>query len=142
MASTCLLGHDRDGANHHPDLTFRVGSLTDLSYADDEFDGVLLCYSVIHTPPIGKDRIFLEAARALRSGGYLLIGSQSGDGIRDVAPAYRRFGHDIELVRYLYTADQIGARIEAAGLREAVQLVRRADGTERDAQAIVLAQAP
>lgn len=128
--------------HHHQDLKFTVGSLTDLPYADDYFDGVLLWYSIIHTPPTGQDRIFMEAARVLRPGGHVLVGSQSGDGVRDVAPAYRRFGHEIELIRYLNTADQIAVRIETAGLREKARLVRRAGGSERDDQSVVLAEAP
>lgn len=84
----------------------------------------------------------MEAARVLRPGGHVLVGSQSGDGVRDVAPAYRRFGHEIELIRYLNTADQIAVRIETAGLREKARLVRRAGGSERDDQSVVLAEAP
>lgn len=126
----------------HRDLTFTVGSLTDLPYPDGQFDGVLLWHSIIHTPPSGQDLIFTEAARVLSSGGQVLVSSQSGMGIRDVAPAYRAFGHKIKLIRYLSTADQIVARIEAAGLRETARLVRRASGSERDDQAVVLAGKP
>ena len=85
--------------------------------------------------------IFDEAARVLRPGGYLLVGFQAGEGSRDVADAYRRFGHEIELERHLYTADQVAARLESAGLSEMCRLVRRAQGTERDDQAVLLAKA-
>jgi len=34
----------------HRDLVFTVGSLTDLPYPDDQFAGVMLWYSIIHTP--------------------------------------------------------------------------------------------
>src|SRR6476619_1330533 len=34
----------------HPGLAFAVGSLTDLPYPDGRFAGVLLWYSIIHTP--------------------------------------------------------------------------------------------
>ncbi len=127
--------------HHHPDLRFTVGSLSALPYPNDHFDGVLLWYSIIHTPPLGQENVFAEVARVLRPGGHVLIGSQSGDGVRDVAPAYRRLGHEIELVRYLTTADQIAARIEAVGLRESARLVRRAGDSERDDQTVVLAGA-
>lgn len=124
----------------HPDLTFGVASLSDLPFSDARFDGVLLWYSVIHTPPPGQPRIFAEAARVLRPGGHVLVGFQSGQGVRDVAPAYRRFGHDIELVRYLYTADAVADRLADAGLTEVCRLVRAARGSERDGQAAVLAR--
>ena len=111
----------------HPDLAFAAGSLHDLPYADDRFAGVMLWYSIIHTPPSGQARIFAEAARVLRPGGHLLVGFQSGEGIRDVAPAYRRFGHEVELERHCYTADQVASRLGAVGLREVCRLVRAAE---------------
>ncbi len=125
----------------HGDLVFTVGSLTDLPYADDQFAGVMLWYSIIHTPPAGQARIFAEATRVLRPGGHLLVGFQAGEGTRDVSAAYRRFGHEVQLERHLYTADQVASQIEAAGLREVCRLVRRAQGNERDDQAVLLARA-
>jgi SAM-dependent methyltransferase len=125
----------------HPGLPFAVGSLTDLPYPDDRFAGVMLWYSIIHTPPAGQACIFAEAARVLRPGGHLLVGFQSGDGTRDVSAAYRRFGHEIQLVRHCYPPDHVASQIEAVGLREVSRLVRRAQGTERDDQAVLLAKA-
>lgn len=125
----------------HRDLVFTVGSLTDLPYPDDHFAGVMLWYSIIHTPPAGQARVFAEASRVLRASGHLLVGFQSGDGTRDVSDAYRQFGHEIQLERHLYTADHVASLIEAAGLREVCRLVRRAQGKERDDQAVVLAKA-
>lgn len=125
----------------HPDLAFRVGSLTELPYPDNQFAGVMLWYSIIHTPPSGQGHVFAEAARVLRPGGHLLVGFQSGDGVRDLAAAYRRFGHEIELERHLYTPDRVAALLADAGLREVCRLVRRPQGRERDDQAVLLAQA-
>jgi ubiquinone/menaquinone biosynthesis C-methylase UbiE len=126
----------------HPDLSFAVASLTDLPYDDDQFAGVLLWYSVIHTPLTGLPRIFADVARVLRPGGHVLVGFQSGTGTHDVSPAYRRFGHEIELVRHRYTADQVSSALAGAGLDEVSRLVRRPRGTEADDQAVVLAWAP
>lgn len=125
----------------HPDLTFAVAPLTALPYPDHAFDGVLLWYSIIHTPPEGQAAIFAEAARVLRPGGHVLVGFQCGEGTRDVAPAYRRVGHEIELERHLYTADQVATALDVVGLHETCRLVRRAQSGERDDQAVVLAQA-
>jgi SAM-dependent methyltransferase len=124
-----------------PGLTFTAGSLTDLPYADDAFAGVMLWYSIIHTAPAGQARIFAEASRVLRPGGHLLVGFQAGAGVRDVAGNYRRFGHEVVLERHLYTADQVADRIQGVGLREVSRLVRRAQGDERDDQAVLLARA-
>ena len=124
----------------HPDLSFAVGSLSGMPYADDQFDGVLLWYSIIHTPPAGQAQIFAETARVLRPGGHLLVGFQSGDGSRDVSAAYRRFGHDVRLERHRYRADRVAAWVEAVGLREVCRVVRRAQDAERDDQAFLLAR--
>jgi SAM-dependent methyltransferase len=125
----------------HPSLLVTVGSLAALPHPDDRFAGVMLWYSIIHTPPPGQARIFAEAARVLRPDGHLLVGFQAGEGPRDVSAAYRRFGHEVELERHRYTADLVAAHLEAAGLHEVCRLVRRARQDERDDQAVLLARA-
>lgn len=125
----------------HRDLNFTVGSLTDLPYADEQFEGVMLWYSIIHTPPAGQARILAEAARVLRPAGHLLVGFQHGEGARDVSGAYQQFGHAIRLEHHRYSADRVAAAIEDAGLREVCRLVRRAQGRETDDQAFLLAEA-
>ena len=123
-----------------PDLPVVVAALGALPYADDLFAGVLLWYSIIHTPPAGQARIFAEASRVLRPGGHLLVGVQSGEGVRDVSAAYRRFGHEVVIRRHRYTADQVAAQLSAAGLDEVCRLVRRAGDGERDDQSFLLAR--
>ena len=125
----------------HPDMTFAVGSIADLSHPDSRFAGVLLWYSTIHTPPEHLGRVFAEVARVLRTGGHLLLAFQSGHGTRNVAAAYRRFGHDVQLERYLTTADDVATQLSAIGLTETCRLVRAAQGGERDAQTVLLARA-
>ncbi len=129
-----------EARRHHPDLTFEVGSLADLPYPAGEFGGVLLWYSTIHTPPAGLRLVFTEVARVLRAAGHVLVAFQSGEGTQDVAPAYRRFGHDIQLQRHRYTADDVALELRNVGLREECRLVRRAQGSERDDQAVVWAR--
>ncbi|WP_427385233.1 class I SAM-dependent methyltransferase [Janibacter sp. G56] len=124
----------------HPDLDFAVGSLTDLPFPDRTFAGVMLWYSAIHTPTAGQPRIFAEAARVLRPGGHLVIGLQAGQGVRDVSASYARLGLEVELQRYLFTADEVAAHAAGAGLTEIVRMVRRPRGSERDDQAALLAQ--
>ena len=125
----------------HPALLFTQGSLSDLPYPDDRFAGVMLWYSIIHTPPAGQARIFAEAARVLRPDGHRSSASRPVRRTRDVSAAYRRFGHEIRLERYCYTADEVSARIESVGLREVARMVRAAQGNERDDQAVLLARA-
>jgi ubiquinone/menaquinone biosynthesis C-methylase UbiE len=125
----------------HPELHFEVGSLSELPCADATFAGVMLWYSIIHTPPIGQPGIFGEVVRVLRPGGYVLVATQSGRGVRDVAPSYRALGFDVVLERHLYTADDVAALLADAGLTEVHRLERPAVGNERDDQAVVLARA-
>lgn len=122
-----------------PDLRHAVGCLARLPIRAGQYAGVLLWYSIIHTPPAGLSRLFAEAARVLRPGGHLLVGFQTGSGTRDVGERYRRFGHDVELVRHLHTVDEIAAHLGNVGLHETCRTVRRATGSERDAQAFLLA---
>ena len=53
---------------HHPDLAFVVGSISDLAYEDDSFDGVMLWYSTIHTVGDRQQRLYSEASRVLKRG--------------------------------------------------------------------------
>ena len=111
----------------HPDLPFEVGELTDLPFPDASFAGVLLWYSTIHTAPDALPQIYREVARVLRPGGHVLVGSQSGDGIRDVSAAYRKYGHDVALIRYLATADRLSGYLADVGLNEVARLVQASD---------------
>ena len=124
----------------HPNLSFDVGSLAGLPCAEGEFAGVMLWYSIIHTPPQGHAAIFAEVARVLRPGGHVVVGFQSGEGVRDVAPSYRRLGHEVVLERHLTTADAVVSGLAAAGIQEACRMVRRPTSDERDDQAVVLAR--
>jgi SAM-dependent methyltransferase len=94
----------------------------------------------------GVDLSSRMVARARRDHGDLVFtvvadGFQSGDGTRDVSGAYRQFGHEIQLERHLYTAVQVASQLQAAGFREVCRLVRRAQGQEKDDQAVLLAKA-
>lgn len=122
----------------HPGLRFGVGSLTDLPHPSSRFAGVVLWYSVIHTPPAGHGALLAETARVLRPGGHVVVAFQSGSGVRDVGPAYRRFGHEVVLQRHLTTADDLVARAREAGFTETCRVVRAPRGAEREPQAVVV----
>ena len=121
----------------HPGLVFGVAPLGDLPHADGAFAGVLLWYSVIHTAPAALPRVASEVARVLRPEGHVLVGFQSGEGVRDVPWAYDR---GFALDRHLHTPDQVAVAFDSAGLRETCRLVRRPRGQERDDQAFLLLQ--
>ncbi|QDB78887.1 class I SAM-dependent methyltransferase [Georgenia wutianyii] len=125
----------------HPDLTFDVAALTDLPFADATFGGIVLWYSTIHTPPAGQPEVLAEVRRVLRPGGSVVVAFQAGTGSRDLAPAYRRVGHDVVLERHLFAPDDVAAWLAGAGLRETCRLVRRPQGREADDQAVLLTRA-
>ncbi len=125
----------------HPELTFAVASISDLPYRADTFAGVLLWYSTIHTPPGRLPHLFAEAARVLHAGGYVLVAFQSGVGTHDLAPTYRRFGHEVRLYRHLFDVDEVAAHLRSAGLHETCRVVRAARGDEKDPQAMLIARA-
>ncbi|MEU4564991.1 class I SAM-dependent methyltransferase [Actinoplanes sp. NPDC023936] len=125
----------------HRDLSFRMAPLAELPFPDGTFAGVMLWYSIIHTPPAGQARIFAEAARVLQPGGHLLVGFQYGRGTRNVGELYRAYGYDIQLTRHNYTADEVVGHAQSVGLQEVCRLVRQPRKHERDGQAIVLARA-
>lgn len=121
-----------------PDLTFSVASLFAIPFPRRCFTGVLLWYSTIHTPLSEQSGIYTEVARVLRPGGYVVVGLQSGEGTEDVAPAYRKFGHTIELHRHLATPDQVARLMEGVGLVEVSRLTRQRQPHERNGQSIIL----
>lgn len=123
----------------HPEFATRVGSIAELPFEDTSFDGVFSWYSTIHGDDDALASAASEFGRVLRPGGLVLVAFQSGSGVQDVSEAYRRHGHDVELVRYRRNVDQVVDALGSAGFTEVARLERRAVGHERDGQAVVLA---
>ena len=125
----------------HPGFACAVGSLTALPFRDDSFDGVLLWYSLIHLPPDERPCALAETARVLRPGGAVLIGAQSGEGVREVAWSYvaDHGAGPQQLRRHLMTAELIADELGAVRLQVVAHLTRRPQGDERDGQCSVLA---
>ncbi|WP_298750400.1 class I SAM-dependent methyltransferase [uncultured Serinicoccus sp.] len=119
-----------------------VGSLTDLAFADDEFDGVFSWYSTIHTPDADLDRVLAEMARVLRPGGHLLLAFQIGEGVRDIGPGFAAHGHQVTLLRYHRRVQDVAPRLERLGMPVVARLERGPLGSEPDPQAVVIARRP
>ncbi|WP_074390731.1 class I SAM-dependent methyltransferase [Hoyosella altamirensis] len=123
----------------NPDLTFEVGSMTNLAIPDASVGGVCAWYSIIHIPDGHLDRVFDEFVRVLAPGGMALLAFQVGDQPRVLEEA---FGQQIELTFFRRQPDDIIRRLERTGLRRYAELVREPanDGFESTPQAYLIAQ--
>jgi SAM-dependent methyltransferase len=63
----------------YPGLRFAEGSMTALDIEDAKLAGILAWYSTYHTPPEYLPAVFAEFRRTLAPGGYLLLGTHTGD---------------------------------------------------------------
>ncbi|MBM6399796.1 class I SAM-dependent methyltransferase [Phycicoccus sp. MQZ13P-5] len=126
----------------HPDLDVREASITDLPFEDASFEGVLFWYSLIHLPDEAAAVALEEAARVLRPGGYVLVGSQKGEGTFDVGAVLRERGHDVALTRWHRGPRELLDLLHGAGLERTARLVREPLGRERHGQVFVLARRP
>ncbi len=66
----------------HPDIDFAVGDFFALEAADDAWAGALAFYSIVNTPTHKLAGIFLEVARVVRTGGWLLLAFHAGHDVR------------------------------------------------------------
>lgn len=124
----------------HPQLSFELGSMTDLQIPDGALAGLVAFYSIIHLPPTVLPEVLTEFDRVLTPGGHLLVVSQSGD---DVAHYTEAYGHSIDLRFHRRTCEEVGTLIEEAGLVVSARLDREGiAGLERTPQAYVLARKP
>lgn len=130
----------RRAQRNHPDFETRVGSISDLPYPDDSFDGLFYWYSTIHTPDEELATVFAEARRTLRPEGHVLVAFQAGQGTQEVGGGYRRLGHDVEIHRHDRTPDRVVEELRSAGFAEVARLVRSPAATERTQQAVIIAR--
>lgn len=72
----------------YPDLSFEVGTMTDLDLADDSIVGIVAFWSVIHVPDHAIPGVFEQFRRVLRSQGLLLVGFHVGDQTRHTSEGY------------------------------------------------------
>jgi SAM-dependent methyltransferase len=63
----------------HPELSFEVGSMTDLPLADASVAGLVAFWSLIHVPDHALSGVLGHFRRALRPGGPLLLGFHVGE---------------------------------------------------------------
>jgi ubiquinone/menaquinone biosynthesis C-methylase UbiE len=111
-----------------PELTFDVGSMTDLPATDAAWAGIVSLYSIIHFTPEQLARACREFARVLRPGGWLLVAFHVD------SPQFRAgavnhvtswFGKSVELDGYFLDPDDVARELSAAGFTVTAQLQRQ-----------------
>lgn len=114
------------------------GELAALPFADATFDGVLAWYSIIHTRPEDVPRLLDEMRRVLRRTGLLLLGFQSGTGVRTIE---RPYGQGTELTAFLHQTSSIAQQLCSAGFAIDTILDRTRRASEKQDQGFILARA-
>jgi ubiquinone/menaquinone biosynthesis C-methylase UbiE len=97
----------------HPDLDFRVGTMTALELADASVSGVVSWWSIIHLPRDVVPRAFAEFYRVLAPGGVLLLGFHVGTEVRHKTTGYG--GHPMNIHVHHWTAPALTKLAVAAG---------------------------
>ena len=106
----------------YPELPYAVGSMTALGLGDGALGGILAWYSTYHTPPDQLPVLFAEFHRTLAPGGYLLLGTYTGDD-EQLRPALAFGHHRVFSTGFnLVPPGRIGALLAQAGLSVTAQL--------------------
>jgi len=63
---------------HNPETQFLCEDISQLSFPEQHFDGIVSYYSIINTPKKYVNRILTEFHRVLKPGGYLLVAVKEG----------------------------------------------------------------
>jgi SAM-dependent methyltransferase len=85
----------------HPELDFRVGSMTRLDLPDGQLGGVLSWWSIIHLPRDVVPQAFAEFHRVLAPGGVLLLGFHVGTESNHKTSGYGGLPMDLYVHRWL-----------------------------------------
>ena len=110
-----------------PELSFVVASMLALPVPDAAWAGATALYSIIHLDGAERAGAAREFARAIRPGGWLLVGFHIDDA--DTAVGERRhfaswFGHDVDLTFFYLDPVEVGAELAAAGFRIMATTIR------------------
>lgn len=97
---------------NNPEMKFECADISNMSFDDNSFDGLISYYSIINTPKIYMDKIFAEFRRVLKPNGYLLVAVKAGttEGYIDDL-----LGVETKIYSSLFTQEEIVAYFSQAG---------------------------
>nr|WP_246400740.1 class I SAM-dependent methyltransferase [Jiangella mangrovi] len=99
----------------HPDLDFRVGSITALDLPDGELGGAVAHFSTHHLPAEELPGVFAEFHRVLAPGGHLLLGTHLGAD-EHLRPTEAYGVHPVTYEWFLFPGELIASLLTDAGL--------------------------
>lgn len=97
----------------HPDLDYRVGSMTALDLPAAGLGGVISWWSIIHLPRDVVPQAFAEFHRVLAPGGVLLLGFHLGDESTHKTTGYG--GHPMNVHVHRWQPERLSEIAVAAG---------------------------
>jgi ubiquinone/menaquinone biosynthesis C-methylase UbiE len=98
----------------HPELDFRVGSMTALDLPEGAAAAVVSWWSIIHLPRDVVPQAFAEFHRVLAPGGFVLVGFHVGEQSTHKTSGYG--GHPMNVHVHRWTAPALTEMAVAAGL--------------------------
>jgi SAM-dependent methyltransferase len=122
----------------YPDFNFEVGDLRQLPFEDASLAGVVCWFSLIFLAPADRDPAFAELARVVRPRGYFVTGFKPGDG--KVRRGGRAAGLGVEYDGYWLPAEEMEARVNAAGFTTTYRGVRPSDEEDPHAYVYLIAR--
>jgi SAM-dependent methyltransferase len=122
----------------YPEFSFEVGDLRALPFDDASLAGAVCWYSLIFLAPDDRDAAFAEVARVVKPGGYLVTAFKPGDG--KLRRGGKLAGLGVEYDGYWLPAEEMEARITAAGFVTAYRGVRPGDEDDPHTYVYLLAR--
>jgi SAM-dependent methyltransferase len=109
----------------HPEMTFEVGTMTDIGGRDGRFDGIVAFYSIIHLTDDAEVRMALgEFHRVLAPDGLLLVAVHLGEHGDATVHADDMLGVSVDMEFRFFDAAHLEAEITASGFGVEARLVR------------------
>lgn len=121
----------------HPSIEFRLGQLDALPIEPGVLAGAVCWYSIIYTPLERLGEAFVELARVLIPGGFLLLAFQA-----EGEPIHRQgaFGTHLSLTSYRHSVQEVAVRLKDAGFEIYATVLRAPDlENETTSQGFVIA---